>query len=277
MANYTGMTVLRGEIFTKDNPAFVEILNELEIPEENFNNIVEVLNKNHGKSQVSLDEIKNQLNTFEFDSLLYVLKINNTRLNDLKDIIGNQDDYPDKAVLAKLNDLEEKIQVTNDKLDGTLNTQVIGSIVEQMDNGIETITYQRQGEAPEYGGSETLFDLPNIECELLSFSMGANSDLTQIRISFYKENGVIDGNLRIAKSDGSGLVNPTAGAIQKYSAGENDFWAIRVYDTDTKEFVVTMKRPLIALNGMRITLHAWDHGEQFLSVNAAVAKRRKGE
>lgn len=68
--------------------------------------------------------------------------------------------------------------------------------------------------------------------------MGANFDEPQIRIIFYKEDGTEDGNLRIATSDGSQLVNPTPKALQDHSGGENDFWKVQKYDSDNDVIII---------------------------------------
>ena len=154
-------------------------------------------------------------------------------------------------------------------------TQLTGSNAEELSKRykpIDTLTYQRSGELAGGGTSEILVDLPNVNCELQSFSLGTNYHSTQVRISFYKEDGTLDGHLMLAKNDGTGLSHPTPNRIHIDSNGENDFWKLQVYDIENNQYVITMKRPLKCLNGLRITIFNYAQNSYNVAVNAAIAR-----
>ena len=169
----------------------------------------------------------------------------------------------DTDVLAKLQELDTKVQGI---IDGTTpaNTQLTGSNAEQ------TITYQRSG-VMTAGTSETLVDIAGKEINLQSLSLGTDYSATQLRISFYREDGTLDGNLRIANSRGTSLPHPSPLIVENESLGENDFWKVQMFNQTDNQYVLTMKRPLVALNGLKLTIHNFDTVDQNVAINSAIA------
>lgn len=155
--------------------------------------------------------------------------------------------------------------------DGSTNTQRVGDTTPQ-----ETMTYQRSGEIAGGGTIETILDIPDMNCELQSLSMGTDNRSMQLQIAFYKEDGTLNGSLMIANADGMDLSHPTPLRLNDETGGENDFWSLKKYDETNNQYVLTMKRPLKCYNGVKIIVANWQSGVNHVAINAAVAKAKKG-
>ena len=165
----------------------------------------------------------------------------------------------------------EKWVISSEQNPLPVKAELTGSYVEE-----QTVTSQRSGILQGGGTTEVIFDTVGKVCELQSLSLGTNDAVyAQIRIMFYTEDGLINGYLRIARDDGSSLVNPTPFAVQEYSGGENDFWTVRKYDEQNSKYVLTMKRPLKSLNGFRIAIYNFKDEPIDVSINAVVSSQRK--
>lgn len=163
----------------------------------------------------------------------------------------------------------EKWVISSEQNPLPVKAQLTGS------NAEDTITYQRFGELPGGGFAEILVDIKDKECELLSFSMGTDYPHTQVRIHFYDKDGNIDGSLRIANQNGTSLMHPTPSSLQENSEGENDFWSVAKYDDANNAYVLTMKRPLKCLNGLRIEIRNFDTQAHNVAINTAIASWSK--
>lgn len=142
--------------------------------------------------------------------------------------------------------------------------------------GIETVPVQRTGMIAA-GTSEVVLDMLGGEKHLEALAIGTSYKNMSVYIYPYDRNGGYDKSLRVAASNGS-VYTPGPFNLHYYSGGENDFFRLAVYDEETDDYVVTMKRQARFGNGLRMRVNNQDEANPHtLSVNCAIYSQATAE
>src|SRR5699024_7906864 len=178
----------------------------------------------------------------------------------------------DAGALAELELIKQQQSEILQRLNQPIDTQVTGSNVDKLAKaGMESLIFQRSGEMDGMV-DETIVNVDG-ECVLESLTIGADSDTARIMIFPKNKDGLTPDYLLIPHPGGDRLYSVQPRWLNRAS-GENDFFSLHKYDTETNEFIITMKRTATFANGVRIRIGNQSGEARNISCNIMISKKQ---